>query len=99
MAKASTVARCRMAYQAFQDVNGFPPDAKELAKLAGFTLQTIRTVWEEVIAPDEMAIQEKANSRRASRKCLGCGSMFDSISIGNRLCGNCKGRDYWDGHL
>lgn len=33
------------------------------------------------------------HKRAAERKCLGCGVMFDSKWIGNRLCAHCCTRD------
>jgi|AP12_2_1047962.scaffolds.fasta_scaffold173724_1 hypothetical protein len=36
---------------------------------------------------------------RAKRKCLTCGTMFKSESIGNRICDNCKENNRALGHL
>ncbi len=30
-----------------------------------------------------------------SRKCLKCNAMFQSLGIGNRICGNCKKTAEW----
>ena len=35
-------------------------------------------------------VMAEMNIETTRRKCLGCGEMFDSTCVGNRLCPKCK---------
>jgi len=45
--------------------------------------------------PEAQGITRSARDVPAVRKCLSCGSEFESEGFGERICGDCKSKKAW----
>lgn len=89
--KPETIARVRNTYGVLGILLDRVPTQKEVCKAAPATRATVSTVWEEIACDEAPAPRQQ----EAQRKCLSCGRMFLSDSVGNRICGRCKSLDSW----